>query len=566
MSPGEEQAGPADGPPSPPQKPFCLPTADKSSLCIPLPFPERQRRLPEFIWKRRGKDELMTGRYPRPQCKRESFQGLDGEWMINGAPGLVPSCRKEETLHYEKSFVFHREKARAILHIDAADQIAEVYLNGQFVGRHEGGYLPFSFDISEFVREGENLLTVDVTDHLDPAYPYGKQRKKPSGMWYTPISGIWKSVWIEQVPEEYIRSVRLTPDLKGVSVEITSAKGERRMLRIEPKDPVCWTPEHPKLYTHTIELGEDRVEIYYALRTIEIREIDGVQRVCLNNEPIFLNGVLDQGYWPGSLFIPDSEDGYEKDILRMKELGFHFIRKHIKVEDEEFYYQCDRLGMLVMQDMVQTGEYRFLRDSVLPTLGVRFRDRKEKLTPAQRFFLKHSEETVTQLFSHPCIIAWTIFNEGWGQFNSDALYTRLKQLDPGRLVDSASGWSAQGKTDFDSWHIYFRLVDLKPKRRPLLISECGGYTLALHGEKIGWGYGRCRSSEELTDRIIRLYDKMVVPRIRDGVCGVVYTQLSDIEGERNGLYTFTRECKVDQKRLSAYLTALSKKGISRISS
>ena len=289
---------------------------------------------------------------------------------------------------------------------------------------------------------------------------------------------------------------------------------------------------------------------------MEIREIGGVPRVCLNGEPVFLNGVLDQGYWPGTLFIPDTEDGYEKDILRMKELGFNMLRKHIKVEDEEFYYQCDRLGMLVMQDMVQTGKYRFLRDTVLATAGVRFSDRVAALSPAHRFFIAHSEETVAHLYSHPCVIAWTVFNEGWGQFNSDEMYERFRSWDRTRLIDSASGWFAQKKSDFDSLHIYFRLADLKPGSRPLLVSECGGYSLAAGKQKVKWGYGRCHDPEELTDRIIELYDRMIIPKIGAGVCGIVYTQLSDVEGELNGLYTAGRQCKINKERLAARLGQL----------
>ena len=395
----------------------------------------------------------MNQNYPRPQLRRESFQSLDGEWIINGVPGTVPSCRQEEHLHYEKTFDFHREKARTVLHIGAADQVAKVILNGEYLGSHEGGYLPFSFDISKAVREGENRLEIEVTDTLNRSYPYGKQAKKPSGMWYTPVSGLWKSVWLEQVPTEYIADIKITPDIKGVDLKILSSEGYTISRRMEPEHPILWTPENPHLYTESLCLGEDRVEIYYALRTVEIKEVDSVPRVCLNGDPIFLNGVLDQGYWPDSIFIPSEPDSYEKDILLMKELGFNMLRKHIKVEDEEFYYQCDRLGMLVMQDMVQTGGYSLLWDTVLPTLGYRRGDRVSELNPAQQFFTQHCEDTVAHLYSHPCIIAWTIFNEGWGQFNSDDMYEKFKSWDPSRPADAASGWFQQKKGDFDSPHV-----------------------------------------------------------------------------------------------------------------
>lgn len=491
----------------------------------------------------------MFDKYPRPQMKRASWQSLDGEWSINGEPGAVPSCRSEEKLTYIRYFEFHREKARALLHIDAADQIADVWLNGKIVGHHEGGYLPFTFDITGSVHEGENELLIRVRDTLDRTYPYGKQTKKPGGMWYTPVSGIWKSVWIEQVPEQYISQVKITPDLDGVNVEITSSEGNKSLQRIQVENPILWTPETPKLYTEIITLGEDSVEIYYALRTVEIRDICGVKRVCLNGQPLFMNAVLDQGYWKDSLFIPNTPDGYEQDILRMKELGFNTLRKHIKIEDEEFYYQCDRLGMLVIQDMVQTGGYSFMRDTALPNIGYHRNDSRFKMTPAREFFISHSRDTVAHLYSHPCIIAWTIFNEGWGQFRSDEMYARFKGWDPTRLIDATSGWFAQHDSDFDSLHIYFKLVNLKPGTRPLLVSECGGYSLTPAGAKLKWGYGKCADSSELTDRIIELYAQMILPAISSGLCGVVYTQLSDVEGELNGLYTFDRVCKVDKTRI-----------------
>ena len=490
--------------------------------------------------------------YPRPQMKRPEWQSLDGEWTVNGTPGTVPACRSEEKLIYEKEFTYIKKDDRALLHFGAADQIAEVWLNGKYLGKHVGGYLPFTFEITDTMGE-ENLLRVEVTDTLDHTYPYGKQRRDRGGMWYTPVSGLWKSVWLESVPETYISDVKITPDLKGVTLEITtdSPTGEKTETeRLDVEAPEPWTPEHPKLYTHTLKRGRDEVEIYFALRTVEIKEINGVNRVLLNGKPVFLHGVLDQGYFQDGIFTPRDMDEYERDVLRMKELGLNLIRKHIKVEPEEFYYACDRLGMLVMQDMVNSGDYKFFRDTVLGTVGLPLSDRKRAWDERMGFFFDHSAETVRLLRNHPCIIAYTIFNEGWGQFDSDRIYDRLKALDPTRLFDSTSGWFARKKSDFDSEHIYFRLKKLRPKKRPLLVSECGGYSYNLSGQNATYGYGKCASREELTERIERLYSEMILPAIGSGCCGCIYTQLSDVEDEINGLYSYDRKvCKVDKERM-----------------
>lgn len=499
--------------------------------------------------------------YPRPQMKRSQWQSLDGEWLINGKPGVVPSCRSEETLLYEKHFSYNKLSDRVLLHFGAADQIAKVYLNGAFLGEHTGGYLPFTFDITDHLT-AENTLRVEVTDTLDHTYPYGKQRKDRGGMWYTPVSGLWKSVWLESVPETYISDIKITPDLTGADLEISISSPDgvkTEFERIDIDSPELWTPDNPKLYTRTVKRGKDEVEIYFALRTVEVREIGGVNRVCLNEKPVFLHGVLDQGYFEDGIFTPLDIAEYERDVRRMKELGINLIRKHIKIEPEEFYYACDRLGMLVMQDMVNSGDYSFFRDTVLGTLNLPLSDRKKKTDRRMDFFIAHSVETVKTLYNHPSIISYTIFNEGWGQFNSDMMYDRLKALDPTRLYDSTSGWFAQRKSDFDSEHIYFRLKTLKPKVRPLFVTECGGYSYNLNGQNKVYGYGKCASSEELTARIEKLYRRMIIPAIPAGCCGCIYTQLSDIEDEINGLYSYDRKtCKVSKERMRTIAQALNK--------
>ena len=511
--------------------------------------------------------------YPRPQFKRSSWQSLNGTWQVNGEPSYVPACRTEEKLEYVREFEFARADDVVLLHFGAVDQTAEVRLNGRCLGTHRGGYLPFVFDISDAVTDGTNRLEVTVIDDLDHALPYGKQRKDHGGMWYTPMSGIWQTVWIEQVPKDHIRGMKITPDLCGVLFEINCPqeaeielagkifRTENGRARIDIEDPHLWTCEDPFLYTAVIRSGRDCAEIYFALRTIDIREIGGMSRLCLNGVPVFLHGVLDQGYFSPGLMLPEDPAEYERDVLRMKALGFNTMRKHIKVEPEAFYHACDRLGMLVVQDMVNSGDYSFLRDTLLGTAGVPVSDRGGKSPERESFFTGHCQKTAEHLFSHPCIAVWTIFNEGWGQFDADRHYRLFKEWDPTRPVDSTSGWFHKELSDFDSRHIYFRTPVIKgpgKKGRPIFISECGGYTLDVSGaEGKTYGYGKCRNSAELTEKIVSLYKKMIIPAIEQGCCGCIYTQLSDIEEEINGLYSYDRSvCKVDADVISRLAEAL----------
>ena len=528
-----------------------------------------------------------TNEYPRPQLKRDSFFSLNGRWELNGKPIEVPFPPQSDlsgydgaitdTLTYSRAFRlpegFRTGKQRVRLHLGAVDQVSEVQINGTPVARHEGGYLPFFADITDVLKSGTNQISVRAVDTLSHDYPYGKQSKKRGGMWYTPVSGIWQSVWMEAVSEKPIERIKIEPDLEGIElgvechgqkcrVEIpgvlTRTIESGRMTRIDIPSPILWTPDNPHLYQLILSTDDDRVESYFALRTIETGMVGNLPRILLNQKPIFINGVLDQGYFTDGLYLPASPEEYEKDVLRMKELGFNLLRKHAKVEPEAFYYACDRLGMLVMQDMVNNGSYHFLWDTALPNLGfTRRADRcaSPDADPAKTFFTRHCIATLRHLRNHPCVIAYTIFNEGWGQFNADEHYRILKSLDPSRLFDATSGWFAQKKSDLDSRHVYFKNKRLVSNGElPLLLSECGGYARPIAGHMFNehnkYGYGTADTENALTAKIELLWKEMVFPSLADGLCGVIYTQLSDVEDEINGLYTYDREiCKVDAERI-----------------
>ena len=520
--------------------------------------------------------------YPRPQLRRQSFVLLDGEWKMDfGKESYkiqVPFC-PESALSgigrifdrapqytYRKSFSLPENfnRGRVILHFGAVDQICECCVNGTHVGGNIGGYNSFEFDITDALKEGENTVSLYVCDDLDNAVlPYGKQTNKRGGMWYTPVSGIWQSVWLESVPENYVRNIKIEATLDTARIKfegcdegsVTYVDGDTEktvefaggVVIIKPENVKTWTPDTPNLYEIKVKCGEDEFESYFALREITTRTVDGIPRICLNGEPVFLNGLLDQGYFPDGIFTAASDECYKNDILTAKSLGFNTLRKHIKVEPEAFYYYCDKLGMIVVQDMVNNGKYSFLRDTAFPTAGVKaLNDRRmHRSKKSREAFIDGMIKTVNQLYNHPCICMWTIFNEGWGQFTADEMYHALKKMDSSRIIDTASGWFRPKDSDVVSEHVYFKKIRIKSNNsRPVFLSEFGGYSYKVDGHifNLGnnYGYGSAKSAEELEKMLRELYCEQVIPNIKNGLSGAILTQITDVEDETNGLITYDR--------------------------
>jgi len=511
--------------------------------------------------------------YPRPQLKRNSFLSLDGQWLLNKLPINVPYPPESKLsmyegnldhIVYEKSFDLQDNfiNGKVLLHFGAIDQIADIFLNGVFLAHNEGGYLPIDIDVTKNIKYKDNYLKVIVKDTLDYFYPYGKQSKKPHGMWYTEVSGIWQSVWLESYPIDGIDNLTIQTNKDTLYLDIDSRAEEfvieinnqaktyhEKKITIKIDNPHLWNPNDPYLYKLKIKTSNDEIESYFALRQIDVIN----NKIFLNDEPLFICGLLDQGYFKDGIFVPNDMKEYETDVLNMKELGFNCLRKHIKLEPEVFYAACDKYGMLVIQDMVNSGKYSFFFDTVLPTIGLIKLKRPILNKKRFNFFIDQAKATIKHLKSHPCIIGYTIYNEGWGQQGASKAYDILKPLDQNRLFDSTSGWFFDNHSDFDSYHVYFKTKVLKQNNKPLLLSECGGFTRNIQGhqeDKKTYGYGSTDSEDELTERIIDMYDKMVIPSIHQGLCGYIYTQVSDVEGEINGLYTFDRKvCKVNKTKI-----------------
>lgn len=520
--------------------------------------------------------EVPWNEYPRPQLRRDSFLCLNGTWTLSraGRPDrdiLVPYPPESrlsglgEIPEPGTELIYRRTvtlpggfcRGRVILHIGAADQYATVLWNGRELGTHEGGYLPFSFDVTDGLA-GENRLEIRVRDPMDRDLPWGKQSRNRGGMWYTPVSGIWQTVWLESVPEQYIEALTIRSTMTGVTITTRGGSGEKRLtcdgktytytgdrFTFCPEEPKLWSPEEPNLYPFTLECGEDRVESYFALREIGVKTIGGYARLCLNGKPYFFHGLLDQGYYPDGIYLPGSPEGYTFDVAEMKRLGFNTLRKHIKIEPERFYYDCDRLGMVVFQDLVNSGGYSYLIDTVLPNGGVK-KGFTHRAGPRQKaLFRQTAEATLRHLGNHPCVLYYTLFNEGWGQHDEQALYEQMKQWEPDRIWDATSGWFWNCDSDVLSEHIYFGRLKLKADHRPLVLSEFGGYSHNVPGhcfnlDKV-YGYKKFPTSQELEAGLAELYRSDIIPQVKTGLCAAILTQVSDVEDETNGLVTYDRQ-------------------------
>ena len=549
--------------------------------------------------------------YPRPRMVREGWINLNGLWDFGADDGKdsespvysqqirVPfppesalsgvrdfDHRKTPYLYYRRAFILNAVPSgkRLLLHCGGGDQnILTVRFNGAVVS---GGCCtllegPLVRELPD-PRAGENLLELALTDFGGTSLPWGKQLEQRGGMWYTPVSGIWQTVWLEWVPEAFITELRCTPTLEEVRVEVLrfstreeSGLGSREdrggalsglpaqegwvlfagrqwpivdgKVVLRPETPRLWTPEDPHLYEFTVICGEDRVDSYFALRTVGVGTADGIPRLLLNGKPYFFNGLLDQGYWPEGLWTPPEPACFADDIRGAKKLGFNMLRKHIKIEPELFYYECDRLGMAVFQDMMNLGPYSFLRDTALPTVRIQrvphlFRLRSRS---REKRFLQHMESVVRRLYSHPSVVYWTVFNEGWGQQYTTGAYKALKALDSTRIIDTASGWFRIGKSDVDSRHVYFRPFRMpKNTGKPLVLSEFGGYVYKVTGHSFNpaetYGYKTFRDREAWQEALKALYAEQIWANVEKGLCAAVYTQLSDVEDETNGLVTYDR--------------------------
>lgn len=552
------------------------------------------------VWGEALERNAVLPEYPRPQMARESYLNLNGIWqyaitkagelpaqpegeiLVPFSPeselsGVQRMLKPEETLWYTRTFTLPAgfNIGRVLLHFGAVDQTATVYLNETELGTHTGGYLPFSFDITAILKEGENTLLVRVLDVSDTSFhARGKQKRRRGGIWYTPQSGIWQTVWCESVPEDHIAALRITPHFDESSVEICAypqdadcalpcivrigdvvqhgTAGMPVTVSMEGFKP--WSPEHPYLYDCEVRMGEDCVKSYFGMRKFSVEQDEaGVPRLFLNGRPYFHTGVLDQGYWPDGLYTAPSDEAMVHDIETMKEMGFNMLRKHIKVEPLRWYYHCDRLGMLVWQDMPNGGgTYKTTTISLplitgkhLPDGEKNYRRFAREDAQGRREYYEELEEMVALLYNSPSVAMWVPFNEGWGQFDAAEAVRRIREMDETRTIDHASGWHDQEIGDVQSLHVYFKPYRFAPDRlgRAVLLTEFGGYNCRVEGHcfnKKDFGYKRFETGDALLAAWRALYENEILPAKEQGLAAAVYTQLSDVEDELNGLMTYDR--------------------------
>lgn len=548
---------------------------------------------------------LLKSGHPRPKLIRDNYLLLDGEWnfelsstnvplqylsktiKVPFAPesmqsGLYIRVEGDQYLHYSTQFNMSNIGKKTLIHFQAVDQECDVYCNSIYIGSHSGGYTSFTFDVTDTLKEGINSLYIVVNDKTELApYGRGKQRLNNTGsmasIFYTPVSGIWQSVWIEHVPEDYIYSISLKASYlhKEIEIEIkTHSKNTSYNIEVFDENLLihsqvlesninhkiildniqAWSPDEPKLYYVKVSNSHDEVLSYVGFRDIKSKaDVKNIMRFYLNDKPIFMSGVLDQGYWHQTLLTPPNDEALINDIMLIKEMGFNTLRKHVKVESERFYYHCDVLGMLVWQDIPNGGDdYNFnvvtylpnisdfisrhIKDSNYSLLG-----RKSK--NSRDIYYTELIEILNQLQHYPSIVVWVPFNEGWGQFDANKASDLIKEKDPSRLINEACGWFDQGGGDIHSIHSYFKPLRTKAKSRVVALSEFGGHSLAIPNHTYGnknFGYKKINASN-VNESYQKLYKLKVIRNIKSGLSASIVTQLSDVYNEINGLITFDRK-------------------------
>ena len=538
--------------------------------------------------------------YPRPIMERSEWKNLNGLWnyaiLDKGAQtptnfdgqilvpfavesalsGVGKTVTPNQELWYQRTFDIPKTWAgkRILLHFGAVDWKTDVWVNGMNVGGHVGGYQPFSFDITDALKAGNNELTLRVWDPTDKGYqPHGKQVAEPNSIWYTAVTGIWQTVWLEPVNEVHIAALKTTPDIDAcqLSIEVLTDEASTRGLQVEatvfdgnrqvaksgaingqpimvqmPADMKLWTPDTPNLYTVKVRLLKngrevDTVNSYAAMRKISVNKDEhGIWRMQLNNKDQFQMGPLDQGWWPDGLYTAPCDEALAYDLQKTKDLGFNMIRKHVKVEMDRWYYHCDRLGILVWQDM-PSGDSSPRWQNHNYFTGVEF----QRSAESEANYRREWKEIIDALYSHPCIVVWVPFNEAWGQFKTQEITEWTKQYDPSRLVNPASGGNFYTTGDILDLHNYPAPdMYLYDGSRVNVLGEYGGIGLALEGHlwfaDRNWGYVQFKSSEEVTAEYLKYADQLL-ELVKRGFSAAVYTQTTDCEGEVNGLLTYDRK-------------------------